>query len=358
MSNPYAISPQVARGRGVAEAPPNRFEKLQVEFEPEEQHGDSDDRAIRTVFYHDDTQTIISHNDSPDIGFDISLNPYRGCEHGCAYCYARPTHEYLGFNLGIDFETKIMVKKRAAALLEKALRAKSWKPSTLACSGVTDCYQPIEKKLEITRGCLEVLRRVRHPVAIITKNHLVTRDRDLLGELAHHQAASVHMSVTTLDPKLARMLESRAASPAHRLRAIRELRDTGVPVSVNVAPIIPGLNDHEIPQILEAAADHGAVSAGYTCVRLPLGVKDVFDHWLEIHVPAQRDKILGRIREMRGGKLNDSSFGQRMRGQGQVAEDIRRLFRVSARRHGLDQPHRALSSAAFVPPQGSQMELF
>ncbi len=365
MKHPFQLSSKAARGRGTPESPPNRFEKLHVEWEAETQadlESAVDDaggpRKVKTHYYDDDTQTIISHNDSPDIGFSHSLNPYRGCEHGCAYCYARPYHEYLGFNAGIDFESRIMVKKRAATLLEKALGAKHWKPSALACSGVTDCYQPVEKQLEITRSCLAVLARLRHPVGMVTKNHLVTRDRDHLAELARYDAAGVYFSITTLDSNLASILEPRASGPQARLRAITQLREAGVPVAVNVAPLIPGLNDHEIPQILEAAADHGAQSAGYTCLRLPYGVKDLFTHWLEDHMPAQAEKILGRIKEMRGGKLNDADFGTRMRGQGQVAEDMRSLFKVSAKRYHLDQPARPLSTEAFTPPRGRQLELF
>ena len=254
----------------LAEAPPNRFEKLHIEWEPEVQAGvppdggaDLPPTAIKTTFLQDDTQSIISKNDSPDIPFDISLNPYRGCEHGCAYCYARPSHEYLGFDAGIDFESKIMVKPKAANLLEQALSSKNWEPKTLACSGVTDCYQPVENRLEITRQCLQVLSKSLHPVGMISKNHLVTRDIDLLEPLARARAgaASVTLSITTLDPKLAHQLEPRASSPKQRLDAVRRLREAGIPASVNVAPIIPGLNDHEIPAILEAAADQGALRA-------------------------------------------------------------------------------------------------
>ena len=365
MSNPHGLSRKVARGRGAAEAPPNRFEKMQIEWEPEIQAGQSPDgdpdsspRALKTTFLRDDTQSIITKNNSPDLPFDVSLNPYRGCEHGCAYCYARPYHEYLGFDAGIDFESKIMVKPKAADLLERALSRKHWEPKTLACSGVTDCYQPVEKRLEITRQCLQVLSKCLHPVGMITKNHLVARDIDLLAPLARVQAASVSLSITTLDPKLAHQLEPRASSPQQRLETIRALREAGIPASVMVAPIIPGLNDHEIPAILEAAADFGALSAGYTLVRFPYVVKGIFAHWLEDFLPGHKEKILGRIREFReNGSLNETKFGDRLKGTGRAADDLRTLFVVSRKRHGLDRVTPPLDPKHFTPPQGTQLEL-
>jgi len=352
------------RGRGAVEAPGNRFERQRVEIDwgavEETRAHDPDDGGApvrKTVFYRDDSQSIVSTNDSPDLGFEASLNPYRGCEHGCAYCYARPYHEYLGFNAGIDFESKIMVKEKAAELLERELSAKRWEPKALACSGVTDCYQPVERVLGITRGCLEVLARFRNPVGIITKNALVTRDKDFLAELAAVGAAFVHVSITSLDRDLARVLEPRASGPESRLRAIRELTDAGIPVGVSAAPMIPGLNDHELPAILNAAAEHGAVAAFYTAVRLPHGVADLFTGWLERHFPDRRERVLGRIREMRGGKLNDGRFGERMRGTGPVADGMWRLFEVSRRRAGLDRPRVPLATNAFRRPGGAQLEL-
>jgi DNA repair photolyase len=351
------------RGRGAVESPGNRFEKLRVEIdwgaveEIQANDPDADGAPLRkTVYFRDDSQSIISTNDSPDLGFDASLNPYRGCEHGCAYCYARPYHEYLGFNAGLDFESKIMVKERAAELLERELSAKNWQPKVLACSGVTDCYQPVERELRITRSCLEVLARFRNPVGIITKNALVTRDKDYLSELASDGAAFVHLSITSLDRDLARVLEPRASGPESRLRAIRELTEAGIPVGVSAAPMIPGLNDHEIPAILNAAAEHGAVAAFYTAVRLPYGVADLFSGWLERHFPDRKERVLGRIREMRGGQLNDGRFGERMRGSGPIAEGMRRLFEVSRRRAGLDRPRKPLNTAAFQRPGGIQLE--
>jgi DNA repair photolyase len=344
------------RGRGANINPPNRFEALHYDLE-DWCEPDLEERPVRTQYFRDDTQTIIAYNNSPDIGFDASLNPYRGCEHGCAYCYARPTHEYLGFSAGTDFESRILVKPNAAQLLAAELARRTWMPQVLALSGVTDSYQPIERKLQITRACLRVLADFRNPVGVITKNHLVTRDTDLLSELAAVNAASVTVSITTLDSALARILEPRASSPSHRLDAIAKLRAAGVPVGVNIAPIIPGINEHEIPNIAGAAARAGARHAAYTIIRLPLTVAPVFIAWLEKHFPERKEKVLNGIRQMRDGRLNTSDFGGRMRGEGPVAEQIRQLFRVSCHRAGLDHPQPELSTAAFRRLLPDQMEL-
>src|SRR5439155_20505332 len=270
-----------------------------------------------TQYFRDATKTIIAHNQSPDVGFETSINPYRGCEHGCIYCFARPTHEYLGLSAGLDFESKIMVKPDAPKLLEAELSSPKWKPQTLIMSGVTDPYQPVERKLRITRGCLEVLARFRNPVAIITKNGLVTRDLDLLHELATYNAAAVNISVTSLDSKLQRVLEPRTSLPEARLDAISQLRAAGIPTGVMVAPIIPGLTDHEVPRILEACANAGAQFAGYTVVRLPWAVAPLFEHWLEEHFPDRKEKVLGRIRHLRGnGRLNNPKWHTRITGEG------------------------------------------
>ncbi len=350
--SPRGASP--ARGRGASLQPPNRFERLTVALDPEFEH---DARRAATVFLRDTARSIISTNESPDISFGASVNPYRGCEHGCAYCYARPTHEYLGFSSGLDFESRILVKIDAPQLLRRELSAGRWTPQPIAMSGVTDCYQPIERKLELTRRCLEVLAEFRNPVGIITKNHLVTRDIDALGELARHGACSVHLSITTLDPRLAAKLEPRASLPAHRLAAIRMLAAEGIPVGVLVAPVIPGLNEHEIPAILDAAAGAGAVRASYTILRLPFAVKDVFAAWLDAHYPDRKDRILNRVRELRDGALNGTAFGERMRGCGPQAEQIADLFRVSVRRFGLREAMPDLSTRAFRRPGGSQLDL-
>lgn len=343
--------------RGTADNPPNRFEPILLERDPD---WDPEEEPLpRTQFLRDASQSIISYNDSPDIAFDASVNPYRGCEHGCIYCYARPTHEYLGFSSGLDFETRIMVKLDAPALLRAELASAKWKPQVIAMCGVTDAYQPVERRLKLTRGCLEVLTECRNPVAIVTKNRLVTRDLDLLSQLAHHEAAAVYLSLTTLDTNLRNALEPRTSPPVARLAAMRDLAEAGVPVGVLVAPVIPGLTDHELPALLAAAADAGAQFASYVTLRLPHAVAPMFEHWLEQHVPQKKDRVLNRIRAMRGGALNDSQFERRMEGQGLFAEQISNLFDVSCRKHGLQQHSPKLSTAAFQRPElGGQMRLF
>jgi DNA repair photolyase len=366
MSSNRDIAAQNARpavGRGAPVAPANRFEttRLVDDFEQLDETDDVlDERRIATVFLDDDSKTIIRENDSPDISFRFSINPYRGCEHGCAYCYARPGHETLGMNAGIDFETKVMVKRDAAALLRRELNRPSWPAETIAISGVTDCYQPIERKLRITRSCLEVLAEARQPCGIVTKNALVTRDLDLLAPMAAERTAQVAVSVTTLDHDLARTLEPRTSNPAARLRAIRELSAAGVPVRVMVAPIIPGLNDQEIPAILQAAREAGAGAASYVLLRLPYAVRPIFEDWLERNRPLARPRVEALIRESRGGKMNDSRFNSRMRGEGAYAEQINQTFKVFAKKFGLDGGLPALDGANFRPPamDGTQRRMF
>ena len=342
-------------GRGASGNPANRFERLA--FEPDPGAADADEPAVTTSFFRDATRRILARNDSPDVGFDVSVNPYRGCEHGCIYCYARPTHEYLGFSSGLDFESKILVKEDAPALLREALTEPSWKPQVVAMSGVTDPYQPVEARLGITRGCLEVLAELRNPVSIITKNHLVTRDIDLLAELARHDAAVVNISITTLDRRLQRVMEPRTSTPDRRLQAIRALAGAGIPVRVMVAPVIPGLTDHEIPAVIHAAAEAGASDAGITVLRLPHSVKDLFTLWLEEHFPDRRDKVLNRIRALRGGRLNDPRFGCRIRGEGEFAEQIRGLYDAACRTARFPRRPPALSTGAFRRPD-QQLRLF
>jgi DNA repair photolyase len=357
--------PEPIKGRGAGGNPPNRFETRWHERDPEADDPDLADPDANptpaTEFLADATRSIIARNDSPDVPFDASINPYRGCEHGCSYCYARPFHEFLGYSAGLDFETKILVKHDAAALLRKELGAPGWKPQMLALSGVTDPYQPIERRLKLTRACLEVLAEFRNPVGIVTKNRLVTRDLDVLCELATHHCAAAFLSVTTLDADLARALEPRASSPRARLAAVETLAKAGVPVGVMVAPVIPGLTDHEIPAILTAAAAAGAKNAGYVPLRLPYAVAPLFEEWLERHVPGKKDKVLGRVRSMRGGKLNESRFGDRMRGTGTFAAVIDSVFKTSCRREGLNQEKVRLSTDSFRVPASSscgQMRLF
>ena len=347
-------------GRGASWSPANRFEKLHVdlndvdvvdvELETEER------LQRRTQYFRDETKSVITRNNSPDVGFETSLNPYRGCEHGCIYCYARPTHEYLGFSAGLDFESKIMVKTNAPDLLRGELESPRWRPQTLVMSGVTDPYQPVERKLCITRRCLEVLAKFRNPVAIITKNRLVARDIDLLRDLVAHSAAAVNISVTSLDPNLQRVLEPRTSSPQARLDAIRQLRSAGIPTGVMVAPIIPGLTDHEVPRIVDACAKAGAQFAAYTIVRLPWAVASLFEHWLEEHFPDRKEKVLGRIRHLRGDRLNSSQWHRRMTGEGIFAEQIALMFAVSCRRNGMCARPK-LSCASFQRPT-AQQELF
>ena len=347
--------PLPLRGRGAADNPANRFEPIHYQLGPDD--GPEEFPAPATQFFRDKTQSIIATNDSPDVAFDASINPYRGCEHGCIYCYARPYHEYLGFSAGLDFESKIMVKENAPALLRRELSAPSWQPRMLGLSGVTDAYQPIERKLGLTRRCLEVLVEFRNPVAIVTKNRLVTRDRDLLAQLAQHEAVCVFLAVTTLDGDLARKLEPRATQPRGRLEAIRELSGAGIPTGVLIAPIIPGLTDHEIPAILAACREAGAKFAGHTMLRLPHGVGNLFADWLDRHFPERKEKILGRVRGMRDGKLNDSRFGQRMKGEGPVAEMIHQVFELARAKKGMTgRPH--LSVASFQKSNETPLNLF
>ena len=325
------------RGRGASWSPANRFEKLHVDLNDVDVVDvdlETEERPQRrTQYFRDDTKSVITRNNSPDVGFETSLNPYRGCEHGCIYCYARPTHEYLGFSAGLDFESKIMVKTTAPELLRAELESPRWQPQTLVLSGVTDPYQPVERKLGITRGCLEVLARFRNPVAIITKNRLVTRDVDLLRDLAAHDGVAVNISVTSLDPNLQRVLEPRTSSPQARLDAISQLHSAGIPTGVMVAPIIPGLTDHEVPKIMDACAKAGAQFAGYTIIRLPWVVAPLFEHWLEEHFPERKEKVMGRIRHLRGNRLNNSQWHTRMTGEGIFAEQIASMFAISCRRN-------------------------
>jgi len=341
-------------GRGASWNPQNRFEPLAYVRDDE---APPDDGTPRTIFMRDPTRTIIARNDSPDVGFDASINPYRGCEHGCSYCFARPTHEYLGLSAGLDFETKILVKEDAPELLREELMSPRWIPETIAISGVTDCYQPIERKLEITRRCLGVLNEFKNPTSIITKNHLVTRDIDILGELAAVHAASVFISITTLDPELARVMEPRASTPELRLAALEALAKAGIPCGVMVAPVIPAITDHEMPKILQAAAGAGATNAGFVVLRLPWAVAPIFETWLEERFPDRKEKVLNRVRDMRGGKLYDPQWRVRQRGKGIFADQIETVFEVSCRRAHLNEKEIELSTSAFRRPS-AQASLF
>ncbi len=356
-----------AKGRGAGINPGNRFEKTRLHVSGDFLEDERGDISLPTVqvgtqIIADATRTIINHVDpekSPDIPFEFSVNPYRGCEHGCIYCYARPGHEALGYSSGLDFETKIIVKHDAPGLLRKELASPRWRPRTIALAGVTDVYQPIEAKLRITRGCLEVLAECRQPVGIVTKNRLVLRDMDLLQELAAHHAVRVAVSVTTLDRKLAAAMEPRTTTPGERLETIRRLSAAGIPTLVMVAPVIPGLTDREMPEILRAAAESGAKSAGYVLLRLPYQIKSLFEEWLTRNFPDRAAHVLSLIRQTRGGELYDSTHGVRMRGEGEVAGQIQRMFEVFTRRHGLRGGFPPMDGAAFRRPEiAGQMRLF
>lgn len=344
------------RGRGASDNPANRFDGRYTDYDLDEETGKKPSQDTKLI--PDDTKDILSQNDSPDIPFTYGLNPYRGCEHGCIYCYARPTHEFLGFSAGLDFESRIMVKYDAAEKLRSRFASKKWKPEAITLSGVTDPYQPVERELEITRSCLEVFAEARNPVGIITKNYLVTRDIDFLEELSNYDAVHVTLSVTTLDRDLARVMEPRTSQPYRRLEAIEKLSDRGISVGVNVAPIIPGLTDHECPDILEKASEAGATHAGFTIVRLPHGVKDLFQDWLEQHFPDRKEKVLNRIRDLRGGKLYESEFGKRFRGEGEFADQIRDMFKIQSKKFGFNEKPLSLSTKHFRRPEKGQLNLF
>jgi len=344
---------RVSKGRGAVANGAGRFER-------HERLADDDgwgglERLMAapppsTELFADTSRTIIARNESPDIPFDRSINPYRGCEHGCVYCYARPSHNYLGYSSGLDFETRLFVKHDAAELLTAELSRPGYRPAPLALGSNTDPYQPIERRLQVTRRILEVLAASRHPVSIVTKSAAVLRDLDLLVPMARQGLAQVAISVTTLDGALARKLEPRAASPHRRLATIRELSAAGVPVGLSLAPVIPGLTDHEIERIMEAAAGAGATSASWILLRLPFDVRELFEGWLEAHYPDRKAKVLSLVRQCRDGRLNDSDFGSRMRGQGPVAALIRRRFERAAERLGLQRRTLELRTDRFMPP--------
>jgi DNA repair photolyase len=355
-----AKRPASISGRGAAGNPPNRFARLHYEPDPDlaEPDGEVLEPAPETQFLKDSSRSVISYNESPDLGYEASLNPYRGCEHGCSYCYARPYHEYLGFSAGLDFETRILVKEKAAGLLRRQLSSPRWQPKVVNLSGVTDPYQPVERRLGLTRRCLEVLAEFRNPVQIVTKNDLVTRDLDILADLARQQAAAVCISIVTLDSPLSRMMEPRTSTPGRRLAAIEALGRAGVPVKILTAPVIPGLTDHEVPEILAQAAGAGARFAGYALIRLPHAVASIFEDWLERHLPDRKEKVLNRIREVRGGRLYDSRFGVRLKGEGIFAEQIAGLFTLASRKAGLATEGPQLSIERFRGATPYQRSLF
>lgn len=351
-----------AVGRGAQNNPANRFARIEYvddlsDFETADNEGQS---PQRTEYFVDTSKSVVSENDSPDVFFRYSLNPYRGCSHGCSYCYARPTHEYLDLSAGLDFETKIFVKQQAPDLFKEWLARDGYVPEMVMMSGVTDCYQPAERHFQLTRACLKVALDAGQPIGIITKNALVTRDLDLLQPMAERNLVSVALSITSLDQSLTRVMEPRTSSPAARLKAIRELTAVGVPTRVMIAPVIPSLNDSEIPSILKLSRDAGATSAGYVLLRLPLTVKPVFLDWLAKSLPAQKDRIESRMRNTRGGELYESNFGTRMTGRGEIADQIRQTFEVFAKKYDFNQSQVELDVSHFrrPVPKSGQLWLF
>ena len=355
-----AADPRLLKGRGARSNDSSRYDsERRVGFDDGWGQDDEPPPPIKTEVHRDATRTIIARNTSPDISFNRSINPYRGCEHGCIYCFARPTHAYLGLSPGIDFESKLLVKPDAAKLLEAELRKPSYQPQVIAMGTNTDPYQPIEREWRVTRSILQVLAEFKHPVAIVTKSALITRDIDILAPMAAEGLAKVALSVTTLDRKLARIMEPRAATPERRLDALRALSAAGIPTGVMTAPIIPALNDEEMEAILAAAAEAGVVQAGYTLLRLPLEIKDLFREWLEAQVPDRAKHVMSLLRSMRGGKDYDSNWGTRMSGTGPYASLIAQRFAIATRRLGLNGRRAPLDVSKFrrPPRTGDQLAL-
>ena len=356
----HRVDPDRRRGRGAVTNPTGRYEPAVRETFEDGWAFEDELPSLDTEIIIEKPRTIIARNDSPDIGFDRSINPYRGCEHGCSYCFARPSHAFQGLSSGLDFETKIFAKPSAPELLEKELRAKGYEPRTIAMGSNTDPYQPVEKKLRITRQILEVLNRTNHPVGIVTKSALVTRDIDILSQMADRQLAKVAISITTLDPKLARKMEPRAASPAKRLDTVRRLSEAGIPVTVLVAPIIPAINDHEIEAILKASYAAGARDAGYVLLRLPHDLKELMRDWLAEHYPDKLNHVFALLQEARGGKDYDSGWGVRQTGVGPYAWMLGRRFETTTARLGMNTRSMKLRTDLFVPPakDKDQLSLF
>ncbi|MGZ6488115.1 MAG: PA0069 family radical SAM protein [Pseudobdellovibrio sp.] len=342
------------KGRGAVSNSSSRFNLSQRVYDITDADVYVDEEEIpslKTEFFTDHTKTILNKYDSPDLGEGYTLNPYRGCEHGCIYCYARPTHEYFNLSAGLDFESKIFVKEKAPELLYNELMKPRWEPQSIMMSGITDCYQPVERKLQITRECLQVMAEFKNPVVIITKNFLVTRDIDILAKMAQDQLVLVCVSVTSLDDKLARIMEPRTSPPQKRLEAIRLLSEAGVPVGVNVAPVFPGLTDHEMPRILEAAAEAGAKSANYVMGRLPHSVKDLFVEWLQSNYPEKKDRVVSAIRDVRGGQLYDASFNSRMTGTGVRADHVAEVFKIFRKKYFGGARYSGLRTDLFKRPK-------
>jgi len=355
-----ALPDRARKGRGAVSNRPGRFEPGERPREDDGWGADGFEEELpplHTTVQADKSKSVITFNDSPDLGFDRSINPYRGCEHGCVYCFARPTHSYLGLSPGLDFETRLFAKFDAPELLAKELSRPAYRPQPIGLGTNTDPYQPIERTHRITRGLLEVLDRFGHPVTIVTKSALVLRDRDILARLAERGLVDVSISITTLDPELARRMEPRAPQPRLRLRAIEGLAKAGVPVSVLAAPMIPALNDQELEAILEASKAAGATMAGYVLLRLPHELKDLVTEWLDTHAPGKTKHVLGLIRDTRGGELYRARFGERQRGTGAYAELLRQRFRIAAKRLGLNRRRPGLRTDLFRRPEPETPQL-
>jgi DNA repair photolyase len=356
-----SIPSNTARGRGAKSNESGRFESHRTEaFDDGWNEGDEKPAPLRTTLTAEKARVIITRNDSPDVGFDRSINPYRGCEHGCIYCYARPAHAFMGLSPGLDFESKLFFKPDGARLLERELSKPSYAPAVIHIGGNTDPYQPEERRLRLTRQILEVMAAFRHPLSIITKSALIGRDTDILGPMGAAGLARAAISITTLDRALARAMEPRAATPERRLDAIRQLNAAGVPTTVMFAPVIPGLNDHELEAVLEKSAAAGAASAGYVALRLPREIKDLFAEWLADRRPERADRVMSLVRQMRGGKDYDAEWGKRMKGDGPIADVIGQRFRAARRRYGLDRSLPPLDVSQFRTPvrEGGQLDLF
>lgn len=355
------VHPEARRGRGTISNAPGRYEREgRSPLDDGWDNLDEPPPPLRTQMIRDSSRSIIARNTSPDIGFDRSINPYRGCEHGCTYCFARPSHAYLGMSPGLDFESKIMFKPDAAALLDKELRGRAYKCQPMMMGTNTDPYQPAERHFKLTRAVLEVLARFNHPVGLLTKSALIVRDIDILAPMAAQCLAKAAVSVTSLDPRLSRKMEPRASTPLKRIEAIRRLSEAGIPTAVMFAPVIPGLNDHEMETVLAAARDAGATSAGYVMLKLPLEVKDLFREWLQAEVPDRASRVMSLVRAMRGGKDYDAKWAQRMLGEGPIADAAAGRFRLACRRLGLNERRPALDSSKFSPPPKAtdQLSLF
>jgi DNA repair photolyase len=357
----HPLPPLPSKGRGARSNASGRYESVTREgFDDGWTTDDEAPAQITTTLTPEKAKAIISHNDSPDVGFSASINPYRGCEHGCIYCYARPAHAYMGLSPGLDFESHLFFKPEAAKLLDQALRKPGYAPQTIHIGGNTDPYQPQERKLRITRQLIEVLAAFNHPFTVITKSALVQRDIDLIAPMAERGLARVAISITSLDRKLARSMEPRAATPEKRLESVQRLADAGVPVIVMFAPCIPGLNDHEMEAVLERAAGAGAKGAGYVALRLPLEIKDLFREWLATDHPDRASRVMSLVRQMRGGKDYDAQWGSRMKGEGPIADLMAKRFSAAKRRYGLDLRFGGLDDSQFKPPAraGDQGDLF